>query len=274
MAGFIKLHRSILKWEWYTDIPVRILFEHCLLRANHENNKWCGKIIQRGSFITSLAKLAQETGLTIKQVRTALDKLKMTHELACEGHSRYSIITINNWDLYQSKDTQEDIQKANEGHAEGKQRAANKNDKNEKNIERDTRARDKRYIENTDLENDPYLSENVQKFVKTWHSEVNKPCRLSPDERLKLWNIINDLIMQDLTIDEICSNICENFKKINSRNDFGINWLLKDDNFYSILNGEWQQKKELPKDFADTGGPNESWEAQLEEYFRQRGHDD
>lgn len=247
MAGFIKLYRDIRKWEWYTDIPVRVLFEHCLLCANHESAKWRGILINRGSFITSLAQLASETGLTIKQVRVAIDKLKKTHEMACEGHSQYSIITIKNWDLYQTKDMPGGKQRASERQAEGMQRAANKNEKNEENNRESTRARDKRYIEN-----DPYLSENVQTFIETYKKEVKKRCILSPDERLKLLNILNDFIIQGLTAEEVSQTVCANFLKIDSRNDFGINWLLKDDNFYSIFNGEWQ-KKELPKDAADTG---------------------
>ena len=110
MSGYIKLFRSILSWEWYTNIPVRILFEHCLLRANHKDNKWHGQNIKKGSFVTSYENLAFETGLTKSQIRTALDKLKMTRELAHESHSAYSVITVKNWDRFQSDSTQPSTQ--------------------------------------------------------------------------------------------------------------------------------------------------------------------
>ena len=64
MGGFIKIHRQITEWEWYTDIPVRILFEHCLFKANYETKKWQGIVIERGSFITSYDNLSLETGLS------------------------------------------------------------------------------------------------------------------------------------------------------------------------------------------------------------------
>ena len=52
MEGWIKLHRKILDWEWYDDINTKVLFLHLLLTANHEEQKWRGKIIERGQLIT------------------------------------------------------------------------------------------------------------------------------------------------------------------------------------------------------------------------------
>ena len=108
--GYIKLHRKLLEWEWYKDIPVRILFEHCLLRANRKNNVWHGKTIEQGSFVTSLDNLAYETGLSKMQIRTALNKLKLTHEITHKTTHQYSIISINNWNVYQQDNTQPNIQ--------------------------------------------------------------------------------------------------------------------------------------------------------------------
>lgn len=99
--GYIRLHRSLLDWEWYDDINVKVLFLHCLLRANYEDKEWHGIIIPRGSFLTSYSSLSSETGLTYKQVRFALDKLKLTGEVAHKGQSHYSIITVKNWNEYQ-----------------------------------------------------------------------------------------------------------------------------------------------------------------------------
>lgn len=274
MAGYIKLYRDIRQWEWYKDIPVRILFEHCLLCANHEAKRWQGIVIERGSFVTSRAKLADETGLTEMQVRTALKKLKLTSEITSRTTSEYTIIEVNNWDLYQQNNQVNNQRITSEQPADNQQITTNKNeknDKNEENIERAARARDKRYIETSVLEDDPYLSKNVQTFLETYKKEVKRPCRLSPDERIKLFSILNDLIMQGLEIEEASRTVCANFLKMNARNNFGINWLLQDNNFYAILNGEWQ-KKELPKDAADTGGEDRhaKIKAQIDKYFAEK----
>lgn len=127
--GFITIERSILYWEWYDNIPAKVLFLHCLLKANHKPNNWRGIDIKRGQFITSIQKLSDETGLTTKQVRTALKNLEKTNELGKQTTSANTLISITNYDLYQSKGKQ----KANEGQGEGKQRATNNNDNNENN---------------------------------------------------------------------------------------------------------------------------------------------
>jgi hypothetical protein len=76
--GWIKIHRQILEWEWYQNLNVRVLFFHLLIRANHEEKRWCGKSIKAGQLITSIEHLSAETGLTQRQVRTAIEKLKNT----------------------------------------------------------------------------------------------------------------------------------------------------------------------------------------------------
>ena len=66
--GFINLHRKILDWE----------FTHLLLTVNWTPAKWHGIEILPGQKITSRETLATETGLSIRQVRTALEKLQKT----------------------------------------------------------------------------------------------------------------------------------------------------------------------------------------------------
>lgn len=131
--GYIKLHRKILEWEWYSDIPTKILFFHCLLKTNHQTQKWRGILIPKGSFLTSLGKLGKSTGLTIQQVRSSLNKLKSTHEITSKTTNKYSIISITNWDSYQIDNTQDNKQITNKQQTNNKQITTNKNDKNDKN---------------------------------------------------------------------------------------------------------------------------------------------
>lgn len=100
-AGYIKLWRSLLKWEWYSDVNVSRLFIHLLLTANYEDTTWRGETIHRGQRLTSVAKLAEETGLTTKEVRTALGKLTRTNELTIRTTNKYSVITVEKYDFFQ-----------------------------------------------------------------------------------------------------------------------------------------------------------------------------
>lgn len=133
MQGFIKLHRQITEWEWYSNINVCRLFIHCLLKANHKDNKWQGIVIERGSFITSIENLAFETGLSGQQIRTALNKLKSTGEITSKTTNRYSVISIKNWDMYQFDNKQDNKQITNKQQTNNKQITTNNNDKNEEN---------------------------------------------------------------------------------------------------------------------------------------------
>jgi hypothetical protein len=101
--GFIKLHRKIIEWEWYSDVNVCRVFLHLLLTANFENKKWQGIDISRGQVITSLEKLGKSTTLTIQQVRTALTKLKSTHEITIKATKLHTFITLTNYNLYQDR---------------------------------------------------------------------------------------------------------------------------------------------------------------------------
>ena len=56
--GFVKLHRSLLKWEWYDDLNTFKLFMHLLLTVNYYDSKWHGVMIKRGSRAISRNKLA------------------------------------------------------------------------------------------------------------------------------------------------------------------------------------------------------------------------
>ena len=121
---FIKIYRKLLNWEWYTDVNTKVLFLHCLLKANWKDGSWRGYKYKRGQFITSLPSLARETGLTIKQVRTALKHLKQTGEVADWHDSRVRIITVLSYDDYQDRGRPTGSQKASNGQAKGRQRAA------------------------------------------------------------------------------------------------------------------------------------------------------
>lgn len=98
---WIKLNRKIVNWEWYQDIATFKLFIHCLIKANWKDAKFKGIEIKRGQFITSLNRLSEETGLSVQQVRTALEKLVSTHSVTKSSFENFTVITVENYDAYQ-----------------------------------------------------------------------------------------------------------------------------------------------------------------------------
>lgn len=130
-SGFVVEPRSILKNEWYTDPFTMHLLRHCRLRANFENNKWRGITVERGQFITSLKTLSTETGLSVKQVRTALEKLEKTGYVASKATNKNRIITVvfynEEQNIGKQKGKQRAAKKASQRQTEGKQRATDNN---------------------------------------------------------------------------------------------------------------------------------------------------
>ena len=135
-SGFIKLHRKILKWEWYDDRNTTALFIHLLLTVNTADEIWHGVKIQRGSRISSYAKLAKELNLTIKEIRTASQHLEQTGEVARTAYPKFTVFSISNYDNYQMKGTKKGTQKGTEsgkrGANEGQQRKKEKESQEDK----------------------------------------------------------------------------------------------------------------------------------------------
>lgn len=98
---FIKYYRSEMFSPWYKRPDTYHLFRHCLLRANFETLQWGDVEVKRGQFITSIAKLSEETGLSERKVRTAFKRLKSTGDLMCEPTNKYTLITVCKYDRLQ-----------------------------------------------------------------------------------------------------------------------------------------------------------------------------
>lgn len=113
MEGWISLYRKIQEhWLW-TKKRKFSQFEawiSLLFKTNHKDTKLMidGKIteIKKGSFITSEVKLAEEWGWdrsTVRKFVANLEKEKMIHKVST---TKYTSITIENWDLYQNSQQQ------------------------------------------------------------------------------------------------------------------------------------------------------------------------
>ena len=104
--GYIQIHRKMLDWEWYGDINVKVVFFHMLLKANWEDGRFKGLDIPRGSFVSSTKKLADELNLSTGTIREAIKKLKTTNEITSQSTTKFTVFTINNYDLYQVNNKQ------------------------------------------------------------------------------------------------------------------------------------------------------------------------
>lgn len=242
MKGYIKLHREFINWEWYSNLQVKTLFIHLLLRANREPKSWQGTVIQKGQLITSYQNLATECGLTLQQVRTALNKLKSTHEITYQSTSQNSIITINNWVKWQDVNTLNNKQITNEQQTNNNQITTNKNIEKEKKEENIKEEVEEESLENFKKNDDERGTLNSQQILKNWYGEY-KNVHLDDVQLGKLKSqILNDDFLF-LLIDELSENIAMKREK-SPVYDEKYPWM-----HYAILKRYWQYRKTNPAKF-------------------------
>ena len=210
--GWIKLNGKILKWEWWDDPVTAHLFVHLLLKANWKDGRWRGIDVPRGSFITSTEKLANETGLSIQQIRTALKKLEETGEVNKQTTSRYTHIFVQNYCLYQDEQqaNQQAKQQTNNKQITNKQQANNKQattiedyiKTNKTKEEGKTLTDDKTYKDGVFFPNDEKLNSAFADYVDT-RKKIKSPMTdravdLAISKLMKLSNGDNDTAIEIL----------------------------------------------------------------------------
>lgn len=173
-SGFVKIHRKFLDWEWYKDHNTFRVFMHCLLMANWKDGKFMGQVIPRGSFATSYTQLAEQTSLSVKNVRTALNHLKSTGVVAIKSTSQFSIITVLNYSQYQDDGTPNGRQAAGERQADGRQVAT---------IEERKKERKEEYINTYEPEHHLF---GIFHNVRLTDDELNELMRLHPDDYIEM----------------------------------------------------------------------------------------
>lgn len=99
---FIKLDRNIINWRWFKDAKILSVFVWLLIKANIKEGYFQREKIERGSLVTSNQHIADGCGLSMQNVRTALAALEETGEIVRNQRNHYQIITVVNYESYQS----------------------------------------------------------------------------------------------------------------------------------------------------------------------------
>ena len=140
MAGWIKLHRKTLDSKVFQNEKLLKTFVWCLLKASHKEYEFFHgrqKISLRpGQFITGRRKAGEELDMPPSTAWFYLNLLKADSTIDIKSNNKYSLITIINWDLYQSDgdnfNSNLDSNLDNKRTTNGQQTDTYKNDKNDK----------------------------------------------------------------------------------------------------------------------------------------------
>lgn len=149
-GSWVKLDRNIMKWGWYTDGNTMRVFLHLILSANIKSHEFKGVTIRRGEVATSYGSIGRALHMNYAPVRTAIDHLKSTGEITITRYSKFLVISIENYDKYQTRNASKNTIKTqsldNQNAITSQQSKNVKKEKNEKNITR-ARARDAEWEE-------------------------------------------------------------------------------------------------------------------------------
>ena len=92
--GYISIHRQIKEWEHWNDISCRWVFIELLLSAQWKDSNVDGISVPRGSVMTSVRRLSNETGLSFQSVRSALKRMEKTSTIRSKTTTKNTIISI------------------------------------------------------------------------------------------------------------------------------------------------------------------------------------
>ncbi|WP_020006191.1 DnaD domain-containing protein [Salinicoccus albus] len=194
MTGWISLHRSVEDHWMFKEKRTFSKFEAwvaLLLMVNHKDGKTTigNQLIEvkRGQRITSIKQLSENWRWSRTKVKAYLEMLKDDEMIDIKTTTKYTLVTIANYDFYQSeegrKNTQKDINQTSNEHQKDirktstkHQKDTNNNDNNElimrNNDNNDNKTDDMREIISF-YENNGYgtISQSSSEEIDGWYSE-------------------------------------------------------------------------------------------------------
>ena len=99
--SWLKLPRTFTSWRWYQDSNTVHAFLYLLLQANVKENHYKTLTILPGQLVTSFAKITEDTGLSTRNVRTSLRRLKETKDIKISSNNKGTIVTITDFEQFQ-----------------------------------------------------------------------------------------------------------------------------------------------------------------------------
>ena len=208
----------MLNWRWYTNPNTFRLFFHLLLTANYEPKDFETITVQRGQRIVSIQKLSEELNASVRSIRTALNHLKSTNEVTIETTTKYSIITIKNYDMYQSATNT----------------LTNDRQTNDKRPTNDRQTNDKRPTNDRQQWNKDKKEKNIKESIRKGERARTQPhgqfqnVFLTDEEMHELWKQYPD--SYERKIERLSQYIESTGKRYDNHYATLLSWLAQDEN--------------------------------------------
>lgn len=108
--GFVKLPNDLTEWAWFNDNNTLAVYVRLILGAAWRDREYKNVHLKRGQIVTTIPQIAEQSNLTVQQVRTVIDRLKSTGKITVERTSKFSIITLIEYDCDAAFNSQDNRQ--------------------------------------------------------------------------------------------------------------------------------------------------------------------
>jgi hypothetical protein len=142
MSGYFLLHKKILNWEWFSDPKSVALWIYILANTNYAESVYRGHTIRRGQAAIGRKRASMVTGLSQQEIRTRLKRFETNKQITTKSTTNFSIVTVLNYDQYQSFRKTKEPQKYSETNKQittskevKKERSIKEVDQNETNFD-------------------------------------------------------------------------------------------------------------------------------------------
>lgn len=109
MEGYIKLHRKLLNNRIFKNEKLLKVFIWCLLKASHkEHEQTIGRQVIKlmpGQFIYGRTQAAAELKIKPSTLNDCISDMKTNSVIDIKTNNKYSLITLVNWDFYQTNNS-------------------------------------------------------------------------------------------------------------------------------------------------------------------------
>lgn len=179
--GWIKYYRSTMQSVVWSDPFLLKMFNYCLLKARHEAGKtiFNGQeiFLNSGQFVTGRDALHDAYNRGAKkrhQISSSstfrlLKKLEEYEILNIKSNTKYSVVTVVNWNRYQNSEQQID----NKPTTNRQQTDTNKNDKNAENAKKKNSPKNRRTY--SDDSQEFILASYLLERIKVNNPDVKEP---------------------------------------------------------------------------------------------------
>lgn len=260
--NWVKLYRKIEDWRWYKDAITFHLFIHLLLNVNYCPSANGENILGRGQIMVTRRSLTESTNISDRSIRTCIEKLQKSKEILIsqKATNRSHIITICNYDSYQSGFVPSNIQLTYNQHTANTQLTYNQHTDNiqvttyknirnkeiKKNIS-STSAR-AREVENFEVLDGKEEKENQQKKARKesflelleqdelWLGAIARKFSLARVELVKCR-------LEDFDLDMICRGKTTHTDIQDYKSHF-VDWLYKNNSATSKSNNQYGVSKQ------------------------------